>query len=817
MIRNFAVLMAVLLSFGLLSACDSAEERAEEHYQKGLALIEEGEVDRALVEFRNVFKLDGYHEGARLAYAKVEEGRGDIGAAVGQYLRLVEQYPENLEGRRALARLSAELNDWDEAARHLEVAEKLAPEDPMVQSVRAGLDYRNALRDQDQAVADLAVKVSETLLAESPDLPIARRVVIADLLRQEDWTGALAAIDAAIAQSPDAQVLYMQRLGVLDKLGREDEIEAQLKDMVQRFPGDNLHQGLVTWYMTKGRVADAEAYLRERAADPDNPEAQMELLGFLAQNVDRQKALEEVDQILKGENVANRDMLRSVRAGLDFDQGNHEAAIVEMEDILSTAEPSQQTDRIKIALANMLIRTGNAVGARALVEEVLEHDPTQVDALKLKAGWLIEDDRTGDALVELRRALDQNPRDAGTMTLMAQAHERAGNRDLVGEMLSAAVEASGSAPAESLRYAQFLLQEDKLLSAEDVLQSALRLQSDNPALLNALGNVYIRMEDWPRTDGVIERLGRVGTDQAGLVANELTARKLAAQNRGDELQSFLSGLADGESGLQAAASIIRLRVAQGDVAGALAYTDELLAKTPENTALRFIRAGLLAIDGKPGEADAILRQLLAENPQDERVWLVLYNLHRSRGEDEVAAQVLADAQAALPDSANLKWLEAGVAEQQGDIERAIAIYEELYAANSGALVVANNLASLISTHREDDATLQRAYEIARRLRGTDVPQFQDTYGWIAYRLGNHEEALEYLAPAAAALPGDPTVQFHLASAQAALGQDAEALASFQKIAEQVAAGAPRPPFMDTVEAEIARLSAAPDQPKEPQQ
>ncbi|MCB1314132.1 MAG: tetratricopeptide repeat protein, partial [Sedimentitalea sp.] len=66
----------------------------------------------------------------------------------GQYLRLVEQYPENLEGRRALARLSAELNDWDEAARHLEVAEKLAPEDPMVQSVRAGLDYRNALRDQ---------------------------------------------------------------------------------------------------------------------------------------------------------------------------------------------------------------------------------------------------------------------------------------------------------------------------------------------------------------------------------------------------------------------------------------------------------------------------------------------------------------------------------------------------------------------------------------------------------------------------------------------------------------------------------------------
>jgi len=64
------------------------------------------------------------------------------------------------------------------------------------------------------------------------------------------------------------------------------------------------------------------------------------------------------------------------------------------------------------------------------------------------------------------------------------------------------------------------------------------------------------------------------------------------------------------------------------------------------------------------------------------------------------------------------------------------------------VVVANNLASLLTAHRTDDASLDRAYRIARRLRGIDVPAFQDTYGWIAHRRGDYAEALDYLRPAA---------------------------------------------------------------------
>ncbi len=789
----------------LLAACDTAEERAQKHFEKGMALLQEGDVDRALIEFRNVFKLNGTHKEARIAYAQVEEERGNIQGSYSQYLRLVEQYPDNFEGRRALARMAANLNNWEEVERHVAVAEEQAPKDPVVQAVRANLDYRNAIRDTDPETAALAVQVAENLLDENPDLPSARRVVLDDLLRRQDWDDALSVIDEGLATDPDNQELYRLRIGVLQQLGRTDEIADQLKDMVERFPDLGLHTALVSHYLAQDRLDEAEAYLRERV-EQDKPDAQVQLISFLAQRVGRDAAIEEIDRVLAASDD-NPALLRSLRAGLIFESGDRDVGIAEMEDILSDAEPSEETDRIKVALARMLIVTNNSVGARARVEEVLEHDPSQVEALKLKAAWLIEDDKPGDALVELRQALDQAPRDAGVMSLMARAHERSGNRDLMGEMLALAVEASGNAPAESLTYAQFLIQDDKFLPAEDVLQDALRLQNTNPQLLSALGSLYVGMQDWPRAQHVIDTLSRLGTEQGQALADELTARRLAGQDRAEDLEQFLEGLAEGDSGLQAAASIIRLRLAQGDVEGASEYVNQFLEQDPENPTMRFLLAGILIVQGQQDQAGSILQDLTTEYPGNERVWLAMYRLERSQGEAEKASQTLADAQAAVPESANLKWIAAGEAEQRGDIETAIAIYEEMYATNSNSVVVANNLASLISSYRDDDESLERAYDIARRLRGAQVPALQDTYGWIAYRLGNHEEALEYLEAAAKGLPNDPTVQYHLAEVYVALNRPAEALDQYGKVIT-LSEGAVRSrlPFLDRVEAEIKRLS-----------
>ena len=121
-------------------------------------------------------------------------------------------------------------------------------------------------------------------------------------------------------------------------------------------------------------------------------------------------------------------------------------------------------------------------------------------------------------------------------------------------------------------------------------------------------------------------------------------------------------------------------------------------------------------------------------------------------------------------------------------------------------MLANNLASLLTAQGSDAATLARANAIARRLRGTDVPEFQDTYGWIAFLRGDAAAARDILAPAAAALPGNAQVQFHLGEVERALGDRDAAAAAYTAALAAAEAGSPLPQAA-TVRARLAEPPA----------
>ncbi|WP_292479352.1 hypothetical protein [Methylophaga sp.] len=65
-----AVLFAA--SMLLLTACENAEDRAEKHFLSAIELLEKGDEERAIVEFRNVFKLNVRHKEARSVYAALQ-------------------------------------------------------------------------------------------------------------------------------------------------------------------------------------------------------------------------------------------------------------------------------------------------------------------------------------------------------------------------------------------------------------------------------------------------------------------------------------------------------------------------------------------------------------------------------------------------------------------------------------------------------------------------------------------------------------------------------------------------------------------------
>ena len=807
--RRFQFLGAFLLICAL-AACQNSEEQAEGHYQSALELLDAGDFARAQIEFRNVFQLNGNHREARVTYASALRARGDINEAYGQFLRVVEQFPDDIDGRIALSEMAIGLGNLDEARRHGSAAIELAPDDPRIPPIALGLEYAEALAADDALARDaVAARIADLTAATPEGTLLLQRLLISDAARNGDAEGALTAIDAALAINGDDRFLLDMRLAALAELRRNPELEAHLLQMIEQFPQDReLVPTLLRFYLGQDRDADAIAFLRGQAGVASDPELQNELLSALVQlRLEREgatAALEEIDRI-RTERGAPSLTLELAEASLRFHTGDEARAIADLEAMLEGDLPDVDIARIRVLLAVM---ADNPVGAQAQVDRALEADPSNIEALKMQSIRLIGEDETDRAISLLRTALDIRPGDVEALTLMAQAHARNGDRDLGREFLLLAVEASNSAPGPTLRYAENLIGEDRLLAAVEHVITALRLSPDHPDLLIALGDIYIRMRDWPRAEQVERSLRASGMDALVRQAEAMQAERLAAQNRTDEALSLIEDFAS-ESGLEdtgAQIAVIRARLVNGDVQGALDFGEALVADAPDNLNYRFALAATYGAVGDFDAAEAGFRAILADDPSVAQAWISLIRLLNDQGRGEEAAAVLEEGLAAQPDALDLLWARASMLEQAGDIDGAISIYEQMYTLAPNSPVVANNLASLLSSYRDDEASLERAWTVARRLRGLDVAPFQDTYGWIAYRRGDLNTALAHLEPAAAGLAEDPLVQYHLGMTYLGLERRDEALAQLRHAVAM--AGADGRAQFETAREAIAQIEAA---------
>ena len=790
-LKSVAVIVATCLA---LAACDTAEERAEAHYQNALALIEEGDAARAQVELRNVFDLDPTHRDARAALGQLLLASGDSEGAAQQYLRLVEQYPNDVEARLILAELSILANEFRVARSHGEAVIELAPESARAQVIEAALDYEAAVREDRASDRRAAAQRAEALAEELPDSVINRSIIIDNLLLENRPAEALDQIARAQESAPRERRFFQMRLAAEGRLEDDDAVETTLQEMIRTFPEDpSLPRSLMQFYASRGNLDGAERFLRDRiVSGQQDDSARVSLVQFVNEVRGQEAALEEATAFV--EEGTNDDLFRSLAASLRYDLGQRDAAIRDLQDLVDNAEPGEQTNDIKASFARILDREGEGVQARAIVEEILETDPTHVGALILRSEWMIDADLLEEAISTLRTAQDQAPNNPEIFSRLADAYLRNGDRDLAGEMLALATEASNRAAPESLAFARFLISDDRFQPAETVLIDALRMAPQNADILAELGNVYIELREWDRANNVERVLRGLPGEAPRLLADQLRLTVLRAQRRDDEALEFLRTLAESQEGYRGAEiAIVTTLLERGNIDDARSYLRRLLEDSPEDPSLRFLLATIESADGNLDQAEAGFRALIDEGAGGERVWLELIRTLNRAGETEEANEALEAGLSAIPEAPDLMWMRATFLERQHDFEAAIEIYEDLYERNTATSVIANNLASLLSTQREDAESLDRAARIARRLRGTEFPPYQDTYGWIQFRLGNYETALEYLRPAALGLPDDPLVQYHLGRTYAALDRPEEAIRQLDRALE-IAGPDPREAF-----------------------
>lgn len=823
--KGLRILLPAALAAGLtlsLAGCKTAEERADEYYQSGLELLEQGDVDRAIVQFRNVFDIEGTHYEARKKLAETLLTRGDAKQAYSQYLRLAEQYPDDLETRIALSQIAFDQSQVTEFERHVTRAVELAPDDPQVKALDIARRYRDATAAQDNQTRNQIAEETEALIPSQPDNPLLLSILLDKAARDKDLDRADELTNHLLELQPDNRRRYQQRLALLLEQRDMPGLEQHLRTTIDRFPDDpDAKADLVRFLMSDNRPDDAEAYLRELAdaAPADDPAPKVDLVRFVEMQRGVPAAQEELTKII----AAGGDPLifQTLRAGFDFSDGKRDEAIAEIRKVLETVtEPSDRSRDVQAQLARMLNATGDQAGAGQLVDEILAQNPAHPAALKMQAGWNIDADKTDDAIMSLRGVLDQHPDDIEAMNLMANAYQRAGEPDLQRDYLTQAANAANNAPEQVLRLAQSLFQEGRYRPAEDALLPALRQQPDNIDLLHLLGRTYLAMPDMPRAEGVINRLRELGAQPGGerakTMADELELNRLAGADGNEAAIGYLEELAgQADAGLGPRLELIRVRLASGDAASAKELAQKLAQEQPDNPAVRMTLAMTESASGDDAAARDILTRLVQDQPNDPRPYMMLMRLAVAEGDADGALATIDQALEAMPDNPELLWSKAGLAEGRGDVDAAIAIYDQLYAQNSDSIVIANNLASLLATWKSNDpAAVTRASTVARRLKDTDQPAFMDTYGWIQHLNGSSQAALPYLEGAAAGLPEDPMVQIHLGLVQDAVGKAEDAKAQLQKGLEMLPDGQEGPSITQARETLVRLENPGTQQPAE---
>lgn len=205
---------------------------------------------------------------------------------------------------------------------------------------------------------------------------------------------------------------------------------------------------------------------------------------------------------------------------------------------------------------------------------------------------------------------------------------------------------------------------------------------------------------------------------------------------------------------------------------------------PQRWPARLRAASVIHKLGRVDEALKTLREMQADAavPDEARrdSYLVEASLH-SKGNSTAELEVFARALAAFPDDPEILYARALSWERRDDIARAEADFRRILVADPDSVAALNALGYTLA---DRTTRYQEALELIDRARAAepDNAAIIDSYGWVLFRLGRHEEALTELRRAFT-LQKDAEIAAHLGEVLWVTGRREEARRYFGQARE----------------------------------
>jgi len=755
-----------------VSACGSAEESAEKFIDSGMALMSEGEYDKARLEFRNAIQINPTVAEPYYQLSLIDE-KNQNWKEMYANLRAAESLdPENPKIILKLGQIEVVSGQLEEALASAEKVLAVEPDNIEALLLRANVRMKQENFGQAQKDINRAIEID----AKSLDA-LSYQVMIYKELKK--YPEALSAAERALAVHPEAMPIKMIQLTIFDEQKNYQQMESLYRDIMGSYPNENW----VVFSLVKllndalDRHEDAKNELRKYiTANPEDTEAKIVFVS-LVNTENKDQALNEMDKFI-AEEPDNID-LRFARIDLLSQQGKTQQLREDLNAIVNSDPTGENGLRAKANLAALEASEDNFIEAEKLADEVLTIAPEDETALLLKAKLQLREDKLDAAISNLRILVRNNPNSDEALVLLGQAYSNSGSTQLAESSYRQALNANAGNVQAALAVSRELMQAEDYDRAERILANALGNNINNQELLQALAQVRILKQDWAGTGETIDKLNADGTSTA--VSHLLSGKMYQG------LEDYLLAIDEYNKALainpqinEALQGLVNSYLMLNQRDKLIDYMNQHIQDHPELLNGYTVLASVYREQEEFEKAIEVTEKAIAQNPQWAEGYVFIANLHRAMGDERGALAALENGVETIPENNALSIHLASGYEMAGNYEKAREHYEKVLERDPSIDVVANNLASLLSDRFSSPENLERALTIANRFKNSDQPYFLDTYGWVNYKLGNYELARPALEKAVKNAADVPVFHYHLGRLYQSLEMNTESQEAFEK-------------------------------------
>lgn len=762
---NLRTIVGVIAIALALVACGGAEDRKAAHMEKGQALFDEGNFEKARLEFKNVLQIDPKDVPARFALAQSLEKLQNWRGAAGHYLGVLETDPNHVESLSRMGQIYLLGRNNEKAQEHADRILALNANDPDGLTLRAGVKSLN--NDLDGALADALAAVEA-----APGHANASALLASLYLRDGKADKSIATLETALASNPENATIRSLLARVHLQTGDAGKAAELYQEIVDQQPDELGHRLRLASFHTGQKDLDAaEAVLKAAVNDIGSPESNLAYAEFLAKNRSVKAAVEHLSEAIENEPAEYR--LRFAQGKLYEAANDLPSARGVYETIIERVGEGPNFLNAKTRLAVVTAREGNRDGAKSLLAEVLEENARDQEALKLRGTILMGEGDPTSAIADFRAALRDSPNSPELLRLLARAHLLNKEPELAKDNLLKGVEANPRDVNLRADLVNIYSREQNLDGAVTQLEEILKVAPTNRKAYEGLFKVRVFQKDWPAAHEVADRLKTAfPSEPTGYYFDGLVYQ--GEKKLQESIEQFESALAVSPDSIQPLSQLIKSHLAldQRDVA------EKRLAEVIELNEKNFVAhnlSGELQLANKNFDGANAAFSKAMELKSD---WAIPYrNLASTLIAEEKSDEAIKVMEQGIEATNGAPLLVTGLAsylERTGNLDSAIEQYRKVLVDSPESALATNNLAMLLIEYKEDEASRNEARDLAQKLENSNNAAYLDTVGWIAFKFGEHERAVEFLEKAVEKSPDAAVMQFHLGMAYLAQGNEVSA-------------------------------------------